>query len=111
MKSFNNILQVFVDKFEIDNFMDEVGVDWYKVRDIEEVIPVNMDWYKHLFTVKTVMEGNDEYKFVTKAALIIMLQNTDTLYGEYLKLLSQHDSIQLKLDKIESELKKDHIFK
>ena len=111
MKSFNNILQVFVDKFEIDNFMDDAGVDWYKVQDIEEVIPVNMEWYKHLFTVKTIIEGNDEYKFVTKAALIIMLQNTDTLYGEYLKLLSQHDSIQLKLDKIEAELKKDHVFK
>lgn len=111
MKSFNNILQVFVDKFNIENFEDESNVVWYKVDDIKRIIPVNMDWYKHLFTVKTIMEGDDEYKFITKAALIILLQNTDTIYGEYLKLLSQHDSIQLKLDMLEEELKKDHTFK
>ena len=111
MKSFNNILQVFVEKFKIESFADEANVDWYKVDDIKRVIPVNMDWYKHLFTVKTIVEGNDEYKFITKAALIILLQNTDTIYGEYLKLLSQHDSIQLKLDMLEEELKKDHTFR
>lgn len=111
MKSFNNILQVFVDKFDIENFEDESNVWWYKVDDIKRVIPVNMDWYKHLFTIKTIVEGDDEYKFITKAALIILLQNTDTIYGEYLKLLSQHDNIQLKLDMLEEELKKDHTFK
>ena len=111
MKSFNNILEVFVEKFEIENFKDESNVYWYKVEDIRKVIPVNMEWYKHLFTVKTIMEGNDEYKFITKAALIILLQNTETIYGEYLKLLNQHDSIQLKLDMLEEELKKDHTFR
>ena len=111
MKSFNNILEVFVDKFNIEHFEDESNVIWYKVDDIKRVIPVNMEWYKHLFTVKTVMEGNDEYKFITKAALIILLQNTETIYGEYLKLLSQHDAIQLKLDMLEEELKKDHTFR
>ena len=30
MKSFNNILQVFVEKFNVENFVDEAGVDWYK---------------------------------------------------------------------------------
>ena len=111
MKSFNNILEVFVDKFNIEHFEDESNVVWYKVLDIKQVIPVNMDWYKLLFTVKTVMEGNDEVKFITKAALIILLQNTETIYGEYLKLLSQHDAIQLKLDMLEEELKKDHTFR
>ena len=111
MKSFNNILEVFVDKFNIDHFEDESNVVWYKVLDIKQVIPVNMDWYKHLFTFKTVVEGNDEYIFITKAALIILLQNTETIYGEYLKLLSQHDAIQLKLDMLEEELKKDHTFR
>jgi hypothetical protein len=111
MKSFNNILEVFVEKFNIENFIDDTEVCWYNVSDIRRVIPVNMDWYKHLFTVKTVMKGNDEEKFITKAALIILLQNTDTIYGEYLKLLSQHDSIQLKLDMLEEELKKDHTFR
>lgn len=111
MKSFNNILEVFVEKFEIENFKDESDVCWYKVDDIRKVIPVNMEWYKHLFTVKTIMEGNDEYRFITKAALIILLQNTETIYGEYLKLLNQHDAIQLKLDMLEEELKKDHTFR
>ena len=111
MKSFNNILEVFVDKFNIEHFEDDSNVVWYKVLDIKQVIPVNMDWYMHLFTVKTVMEGNDEVKFITKAALIILLQNTETIYGEYLKLLSQHDAIQLKLDMLEEELKKDHTFR
>ena len=111
MKSFNNILEVFVDKFNIEYFEDESGIVWYKVLDIKQVIPVNMDWYKHLFTFKTVMEGDDEVKFITKAALIILLQNTETIYGEYLKLLNQHDAIQLKLDMLEEELKKDHTFK
>lgn len=111
MKSFNNILQVFVDKFNIEHFDDEMSVTWYKVSDVQKVIPINMEWYKHLFTVKTLMEGNDEYKYITKAAMIILLQNTETIYGEYLKLLSQHDAIQLKLDMLEAELKKDHEFK
>jgi hypothetical protein len=111
MKSFNNILEVFVEKFEVRNFNDEGGVYWYNLDDIKKAIPVNMDWYKHLFTVKTIVEGDDEYGYITKTALIILLQNTDTLYGDYLKLLSQHDAIQLKMDMIEEELKKDHIFR
>lgn len=111
MKSFNNILQVFVEKFNVDTIVDETGTEWYKVEDVKRVIPVNMEWYKHLFTVKTLVEGNDEYKYITKAAMIILLQNTETIYGEYLKLLSQHDAIQLKLDALEAELKKDHTFR
>jgi len=111
MKSFNNILEVFVEKHMIENFMDESNVWWYKVDDIKRVIPVNMEWYKHLFTFKNVVEGDSEVLFITKAALIILLQNTETIYGEYLKLLSQHDAIQLKLDALEAELKKDHTFR
>jgi hypothetical protein len=114
MKSFNNILQVFVDKFNIDHFTGmecSVELEWYKVDDIKKVIPINMDWYKHLFTVKTVVVDDAEYAYITKAALIILLQNSDTLYGEYLKLLNQHDAIQLKLDEIEAALKVDHEFK
>jgi hypothetical protein len=111
MKSFNNILEVFVEKHMIENFIDENDVCWYNVDNIKQVIPVNMDWYKHLFTFKTVIEGDNEVRFITKAALIILLQNTETIYGEYLKLLNQHDAIQLKLDALEAELKKYHTFR
>ena len=111
MKSFNNILEVFVEKNEVSSFVDDAKVSWYNLDDIKRVIPVNMEWYKHLFTIKTVVMGDDEYKYITKTALIILLQNTDTPYGEYLKLLSQHDAIQLKMDMIEEELKKDHTFR
>lgn len=111
MKSFNNILEVFVEKNEVANFVDDTGVYWYNLHDIKRNIPVNMEWYKHLFTVKTIVVGDDEYQYITKTALIILLQNTDTLYGEYLKLLSQHDALQLKMDMIEEELKKDHTFR
>lgn len=104
MKSYNNIVQIFSLRNDVQMYTDENDVEWYSLDDVMKVMPVNMDWYKHLFTVKSVMIGNDEVRFITKAAMMILLQNTDTLYGDYLKLLAEYDHIRVKLDEIERKL-------
>lgn len=104
MKSYNNIVQIFSERNGIQMYVDENEVEWYSLDDVMTVMEVNMDWYKHLFTVKSVMIGNDEVRFITKAAMMILLQNTETLYGEYLKLLAEYDSIRYKLDDIERKI-------
>jgi hypothetical protein len=110
MKSYNNITELFAANNNIESFVDEGGIYWYKLEDVEKVIPLNMEWYKSLFTLNTLVVNGvngEETKFVTfmtKAALMIALQNTETKYGEYLRLLREYDSIRYKLDEIEDEL-------
>ena len=50
MKSYNNVVELFVERNGIEQFVDENNVVWYNLDNIIEVIDTNMDWYKHLFT-------------------------------------------------------------
>lgn len=104
MKSYNNITELFAANNNIESFVDEGGIYWYKLEDVQKAIPLNMEWYKSLFTLNTLVVNGEEIKFMTKAALMIALQNTETKYGDYLRLLREYDSIRYKLDEIENEL-------
>lgn len=105
MKSYSNIVDMFTERFNVETYVDEHEVTWYCLDDISRIIDLNMDWYKHLFTVKLVTFDDKDVRFITKAAFVILLQNTKTPYGEYLKLLGEYDAIRLKLDAIENHLK------
>lgn len=105
MKSYSNIVDMFTERFNVEKYVDEQDVTWYSLEDISKVIDLNMEWYKHLFTVKVVTFDDNNVRFITKAAFVILLQNTKTPYGEYLKLLGEYDAIRLKLDAIEQHLK------
>lgn len=105
MKSYSNIVDMFTERFNVETYVDEHDVTWYCLDDISRIIDLNMDWYKHLFTVKLVTFDDKVVRFITKAAFVILLQNTKTPYGEYLKLLGEYDAIRLKLDAIENHLK------
>ena len=96
MKSYSNIVDMFAERFNVEKYVDEQDVTWYCLDDISKVIDLNMEWYKHLFTIKIVTIDDEN---------LILLQNTKTPYGEYLKLLGEYDAIRLKLDAIESHLK------
>ena len=104
MKSYSNIVDLFVERYEVETYTDEMNVVWYNLEDVAKVIDMNMDWYKHLFTTKVVVFDDKESRYITKAAMVILLQNTETLFGEYLKMLGEYDAIRLKLDVIESKL-------
>ena len=104
MKSYNNVVELFVERHGIEGFEDENKVVWYNLEDILDVVEMNMDWYKHLFTTKIVIFEGREVRYITKTALVILLQQTDTLYSKYLNTLSEYDSIRLKLDDIERKL-------
>ena len=105
MKSYSNIVDMFTERFNVEKYVDEQDVTWYCLDDISKVIDLNMEWYKHLFTIKIVTIDDENLIFITKAAFVILLQNTKTPYGEYLKLLGEYDAIRLKLDAIENHLK------
>ena len=96
MKSYSNIVDMFAERFNVEKYVDEQDVTWYCL---------DVEWYKHLFTIKIVTIDDENLIFITKAAFVILLQNTKTPYGEYLKLLGEYDAIRLKLDAIESHLK------
>lgn len=104
MKSYNNVVELFVERHNIEQFIDEHGVVWYNLDNIIEVIETNMDWYKHLFTTKVLVIDDKEVRYITKTAFLILLQNTETLYSSYLKLLAEYDAIRIKLDDIERKL-------
>jgi hypothetical protein len=104
MKSYNNVVELFVTRHGIEQFTDENNVVWYNLDDIISVIETNMDWYKHLFTTKVVIFEDKEVRYITKTAFLILLQNTETLYSSYLKLLAEYDAIRIKLDDIERKL-------
>lgn len=104
MKSYNNIIELFVERHGIEQFVDENGVVWYNLDDVIKVIDTNMDWYKHLFTTKVVIFDDREVRYITKTAFLILLQNTESMYSSYLKLLAEYDAIRLKLDDIERKL-------
>lgn len=105
MKSYSNIVDMFTERFNVEKYIDEHDVTWYCLDDISKVIELNMEWYKHLFTVKIITIDDMNLRFITKAAFVILLQITKTPYGEYLKLLGEYDAIRLKLDALESQLK------
>lgn len=104
MKSYNNVVELFVERNGIEQFVDENNVVWYNLDNIIEVIDTNMDWYKHLFTTKIVVFEDKEVRYITKTAFLILLQNTETLYSSYLKLLSEYDAIRIKLEDLERKL-------
>ena len=104
MKSYNNIVELFVERNGIEQFVDENNVVWYNLDNIIEVIDTNMDWYKHLFTTKIVVFEDKEVRYITKTAFLILLQNTETLYSSYLKLLAEYDAIRIKLEDLERKL-------
>ena len=104
MKSYNNIVELFVERNGIEQFVDENNVVWYNLDNIIEVIDTNMDWYKHLFTTKIVIFEDKEVRYITKTAFLILLQNTETLYSSYLKLLAEYDAIRIKLEDLERKL-------
>jgi hypothetical protein len=104
MKSYNNIVELFVERNGIEQFVDENNVVWYNLDNIIEVIDTNMDWYKHLFTTKIVVLEDKEVRYITKTAFLILLQNTETLYSSYLKLLAEYDAIRIKLEDLERKL-------
>ena len=104
MKSYNNIVQIFSERNGVQMYVDENEVEWYSLDDVMTVMEVNMDWYKHLFTTKVVIFEDKEVRYITKTAFLILLQNTETLYSSYLKLLAEYDAIRIKLDDIERKL-------
>lgn len=104
MKSYNNVVELFVERNGIEQFVDENNVVWYNLDNIIEVIDTNMDWYKHLFTTKIVVFEDKEVRYITKTAFLILLQNTETLYSSYLKLLAEYDAIRIKLEDLEHKL-------
>lgn len=104
MKSYNNVVELFVERNGIEQFVDENNVVWYNLDNIIEVIDTNMDWYKHLFTTKIVVFEDKEVRYITKTAFLILLQNTETLYSSYLKLLADYDAIRIKLEDLERKL-------
>lgn len=104
MKSYNNVVELFVERNGIEQFVDENNVVWYNLDNIIEVIDTNMDWYKHLFTTKIVVFEDKEVRYITKTAFLILLQNTETLYSSYLKLLAEYDAIRIKLEELERKL-------
>lgn len=104
MKSYNNIVELFVERNGIEQFVDENNVVWYNLDNIIEVIDTNMDWYKHLFTTKIVVFEDKEVRYITKTAFLILLQNTETLYSSYLKLLAEYDAIRIKLEDLERKI-------
>lgn len=104
MKSYNNVVELFVERNGIEQFVDENNVVWYNLDSIIEVIDTNMDWYKHLFTTKIVVFEDKEVRYITKTAFLILLQNTETLYSSYLKLLAEYDAIRIKLEDLERKL-------
>ena len=104
MKSYNNVVELFVERNGIEQFVDENNVVWYNLDNIIEVIDTNMDWYKHLFTTKIVIFEDKEVRYITKTAFLILLQNTETLYSSYLKLLAEYDAIRIKLEELERKL-------
>lgn len=105
MKSYSNIVDMFTERYNVEKYVDEQDVTWYCLDDISKVIELNMEWYKHLFTIKIITIDDMNLRFITKAALVILLQITKTPYGEYLKLLGEYDAIRLKLDTLEDQLK------
>ena len=104
MKSYNNVVELFVARHGIEQFTDENNVVWYNLDNIISVIETNMDWYKHLFTTKVVIFEDKEVRYITKTAFLILLQNTETLYSSYLKLLAEYDAIRIKLEELERKL-------
>lgn len=104
MKSYNNVVELFVERNGIEKSVDESGVVWYNLETIIKSIDTNMDWYKHLFTTKVLIEDGEQVRYITKTALMILLQNTETLYSKYLNMLAEYDAIRIKLDELERKL-------